>query len=134
MPKQFLCMECLHEGFTAKVIDVPQSFKGQEFTVKAEMMVCDRCNWFTSSDEQADRLCELAEERTQKLSDIIDLSEDRVKCIVLNARPSKWAATRRELVANLFGCGSTTAQKICLYFELDPYETIKNPHWPEEEI
>ena len=54
-----LCLNCKNERFTEKLADVPQTFRGENFTVKADAMVCTECTWFTMNDAQADHLCSL---------------------------------------------------------------------------
>jgi len=57
MKDSMLCLKCKNERFTEKLVDMPQTFRGEDFTVKAPAMVCTECAWFTMNDTQADRLC-----------------------------------------------------------------------------
>ena len=58
--RAMLCLKCKNERFTEKLVDVPQTFRGEDFTVRAHAMVCTECGWFTMNDAQADHLCVLA--------------------------------------------------------------------------
>lgn len=62
------------------------------------------------------------------------ITEDTIKCIVKNAKPTRRSAPRWVVIRDLFGVGSRSAAAICRHFGLDPDEEIKNPHWPEEEL
>lgn len=64
--KRFLCLNCLNENFEPKTINVPQSLGGKEFFVRTKVMVCCKCNWFTASDDQADKLCVLTIEKANR--------------------------------------------------------------------
>ena len=52
-----LCLKCKNEQFTEKLADIPQTFRGENFTVKAAAMACTECGWTTMTDTQADNLC-----------------------------------------------------------------------------
>lgn len=52
-----ICLQCDNEKFEPGVRGVPQDYRGREFTVNTEVMICTNCGWFTCNNEQADKLC-----------------------------------------------------------------------------
>ena len=59
MKDSMLCLKCKNERFTEKLADIPQTFREEDFAVKAPAMVCTECGWSTMTDAQADDLCVL---------------------------------------------------------------------------
>ena len=52
-------------------------------------------------------------------------AEKLVERAVKNARPMRGTAFRWAVVKMVFGCGSTTATRLCKHFGLDPDEGVK---------
>ena len=75
MKGNMTCLKCQNERFTEKLTAVPQVFRGEEFTVKAQAMVCTECGWFTMSDAQADDLCVLTADEYRRRHGLLTSAE-----------------------------------------------------------
>ncbi len=70
-----LCLKCKNERFTEKLVDVLQTFRGEDFTVNAPAMVCTECGWFTMDDAQADKLCLYAADKYRRRHGLLTSAE-----------------------------------------------------------
>jgi putative zinc finger/helix-turn-helix YgiT family protein len=75
MIENMLCLKCKNERFAEKFVDVPQTFRGDEFAVNAPSMVCMECGWATMTDAQADKLCVLTADEFRRRHGLLTSAE-----------------------------------------------------------
>jgi putative zinc finger/helix-turn-helix YgiT family protein len=72
-----LCLRCKNDEFVESVVDTPQEFRGDSFTVKVPAMSCTQCGWQTMTDAQADKLSLTVADAYRKKHDLLASDEIR---------------------------------------------------------
>lgn len=98
-----LCLKCKNEQFTEKTVDVPQTFRGEEFKVRASAMVCTECGWFTMTDAQADKLCVLTADEYRRNHGLLTTAE------IIACRNARHMSQRK--FASFLGVGEASVKR-----------------------
>ncbi len=127
MKDSMLCLKCKNEQFAEKCVDVPQTFRGEDFTVKAPAMVCNECGWFTMNDAQADNLCVLTADEYRRRHGLLTSAEIVAYRKACNMSQAKFAAFLAVGVASVKRWEGGTVQEP-VYDDLIRRKCAGTPH------